>query len=202
MTIECFWLEPMKQRERSLRRYQSGGVANSGCPAHGYHDAKVKIDVVDDAAPTAKADSFKGDPRWPTHCDCGYAFADNDVWQVFSEALFLRSDSGELTTLREAPPGAMWDASWLTAVGCGHDGKSLVVRCPDGYDWHIDGRASNCTLPNDNEHWCWPRTGIPPKITVTKHAPGQRTCNAGAGSILTPGYHGFLRDGKFTNHLG
>jgi hypothetical protein len=54
----------------------------------------------------------------------------------------------------------------------------------------IDGRASNCTMPNDNVHQCWTRQGEPPLIQVGKQF--GKTCGAGGGSIQTPGYHGFL----------
>lgn len=108
----------------------------------------------------------------------------------------MRSDGGGETTIRDAPPGAMWDAWWYPWKG--PDGRSLMVRCPNGRDWSIDGRASNCTLPDDQEHRCWVRTGDPPSVTVSKSAPGQRTCSAGGGSIQAGDYHGFLRDGRLT----
>jgi hypothetical protein len=136
------------------------------------------------------------DPRWPTHCVCGMAYLDEDQWQVFKERIYVRKDTGAEMTIHEAPPGAMWNADWWPKPG--PDGKCLVVRCPDGHEWMIDGRASNCTDPDDDEHFCWVRTGTPPNITVSKSVPGQKTCRAGGGSIATPGYHGFLRDGSFT----
>jgi hypothetical protein len=54
-------------------------------------------------------------------------------------------------------------------------------------------RASNCTMPNDMLHRCWVRHGNPPMITVDKNGP---TCGAGAGSILSGNWHGFLRNGE------
>lgn len=198
MAVECFWLEPTARARVSLRRY----AADSTCPRRGYHDAKVEVGVREDLVDeegvvhSPLAATYAEDPRWPTLCACGYVFGEDDERQAFTERLYRRDDTGDETTLREAPPGAMWDAVWLPWKG--PDGRCLVVKCPDGFDWVIDGVASNCTSREDKGHRCWLRTGTPPRITVGKNAPGQRTCGAGAGSIGTPGYHGFLRDGRFT----
>lgn len=72
--------------------------------------------------------------------------------------------------------------------------RHLQVVCPDGSWWDIDGRANNCTLKDDKAHRCWVRHGDPPKVTVDKRGV---TCGAGAGSIQTAKYHGFLKDGVF-----
>lgn len=200
MGVRCFWLEPTPQVRVFLRRYSTG----SKCPhtGLGIHDvrvpANVREDLVDDEGVVhgLPAEAFECDPRWPTTCSCGYVFREDDVRQAFTSRLYRRADTGELLALANAPPGAMWDAEWWPDKG--PDGRCLMVRCPDGHDWMIDGPANNCTLPDDREHRCWTRTGEPPRITVGKRAPGQRTCAAGAGSIATPGYHGFLRDGVFT----
>jgi hypothetical protein len=48
---------------------------------------------------------------------------------------------------------------------------------------------------NPRPHKCWVRHGEPPNHTVDKRG---NTCGAGAGSILSGSYHGFLRDGSFT----
>lgn len=116
-------------------------------------------------------------------------------------SVFRRSDTGEeiIGPLINAAPGAMWYADWMLEVDdnwnyAGPDGHCLVVRCPNGSDWMIDGRASNCTLPNDKNHKCWVRHGTPPNITVDKNG---LTCSAGAGSIMAGDYHGFLRNGQF-----
>jgi hypothetical protein len=77
------------------------------------------------------------------------------------------------------------------------DGRVLVCRLPDGHDWVIDSRCNNCPLPLDDEHWCWNRSGRPEDGTldVRKGKPGQTTCSAGAGSIRTGRWHGFLHSG-------
>jgi hypothetical protein len=77
----------------------------------------------------------------------------------------------------------------------GPDGRVLIVRLPDRHDWVIDSRANNCTMPLDDKHWCWVRTGKPEDGTLDVGKSG-RTCAAGAGSIATGSYHGFLRHGR------
>ncbi len=71
----------------------------------------------------------------------------------------------------------------------------LMAVLPNGHEWDIDSRASNCTMPNDKLHRCWVRHGEPPDVHVDKNGV---TCAAGAGSIAVPGYHGFLHNGEFT----
>ena len=106
-----------------------------------------------------------------------------------------RLDTGEIFESQDKlPPGAMWFAPWYKELGPEYnapDGTSLLVITPGGA-WMIDSRASNCTKPDDNIHKCWVRHGVAPEITVDKNG---NTCNAGAGSILCGGYHGFLRNG-------
>jgi hypothetical protein len=76
----------------------------------------------------------------------------------------------------------------------GPDGRSLIVRCPGGQDWMIDSRASNCTRKDDNKHFCWVRRGKPEDGTLHVDKNGD-TCSAGAGSIQTANWHGFLHNG-------
>jgi hypothetical protein len=80
----------------------------------------------------------------------------------------------------------------------GKDGRVLICRLPDRTDWVIDSRANNCTLPLDDKHWCWVREGRPEDGTLNI-GKGGRTCSAGAGSIATGGYHGFLRHGRLVS---
>lgn len=212
MTVCCFWLEFANLAEWGLRRYTDGEDVPP-CPREGgrwgnTHGALVILgthpavrQVGDNGVERARADERTepipwppdGDPRWPTHCECGFAFRDSDPYQRWTEMLYRRSDNGELTTLRDAPPGAMWDSWWYPWKG--PDGKSISVKCPNGDQWNIDGQARNCTREVDDGHHCWVRHGEPPKLTVDKNG---KTCAAGAGSIQTGDYHGFLRDGCFT----
>lgn len=195
--IQCCFLEEVGRTRRSLRRYVSSANAHRhACPGPmGYHDSMTLLDVVEGNAATRDHlvdDVIPRDhPLWPKACQCGYAFADGDEWQVFTESLWCRTDTGQVMTLREAPPGAMWWADWNT-WDVGPDGRCLMVRCPDGHDWTVDAEASNCTRKGDRSHKCWCRHGEPPLVTVDKNGD---TCGAGAGSILTPKWHGFLRGG-------
>lgn len=75
------------------------------------------------------------------------------------------------------------------------EGPQLTVVCPNGSEWTIDSRASNCTLRYDYEHRCWVRHGEPPMVTVDKNG---LTCAAGGGSIQAGDYHGFLQNGILT----
>jgi len=213
-----FWLEPTGEVAVALRRYHSnpGGFTCTD----GFHQTLVFLGVEpaiwrepDEHGRTldARPDVDHADPRWPGMCagGCGYQFADGDVWQVWQEQLYRRADTGETVSLKArhpgdpadapagAPPGAMWDAWWMPASWHGPDGIALMVRLPDGHDWHVDGEASNCTRKGDRSHRCWIRHGDPRtgKITVDKNG---ETCAAGAGSIQSGNYHGFLTSGVLT----
>lgn len=235
----CFFIEPTGRRKLFLRRYRSSATNDNPCTGAGrsYHDARVFIGE-DEEKRTEEGyveavvqGSYEDDPRWPAKCDaCDYQFnpadeADQD--QVFGESIYRRADTGELMTLHDAPPGAIWNAFWYVDWHKGPDGLCLVCRMPGGHDWMIDGRASNCDSicgncgkpyhcctamnadkvksPNEvrckgfvetHPHQCWVRTGtvLPMTLDVTKGAPGE-SCHAGAGSIVVPGWHGFLRHG-------
>ncbi len=206
MSVECFFIVPAMRTRRSLRRY-----SHAPCVAgkYSYHNADgplldVVPDEITDRHWTARAldDWPHDDPRWPTKCDhCTYHFVGADFWQVFHDPVYLDSVTGEEHSLRDRRPGMMWDAFWMGPHYQGPDGRCLVVVCPDGSEWMIDGPASNCTEPADRgphgqAHRCWTRSGAPPRITVGKQF--GRTCSAGGGSIAVPGYHGFLQDGRFT----
>lgn len=230
MGVKCFFLEETDRAKLGLRRYHSSAGGDK-CPLpHGYHDTLVYIGET--RAEKSDADEYghrhwvypekqdvpRDDPRWPTHCACGYEFAATDEWQVWTEAIYRRTDTGADTTLRDAEPGAMWNAWWMGRHFGGEDERSIVVKLPNGNDWQIDGIASNCDAPcldcgqpmsahlgqsptiacrklNPRPHKCWVRHGEPPNLTVDKNG---NTCGAGAGSILSGSYHGFLRNGEFT----
>ena len=204
MGIKCFWLEPTDREKRYLRRYSSGSKCSGPMS---YHDAMNFLDEgheeIDpetrcwkDSGQTAA--DFKGHPLWPTHCTCGYEFQEADERQLFSSHIYRRADTGEEMTLREAPDGAMWDAFWYPEESKtrGNDGRVIICRVPNGHDWTIDGKATNCTRPDDFTHKCWIRHGEPPNLTVDKNGD---TCGAGAGSVQTANWHGFLRGGELVN---
>lgn len=200
-TASCFLLERTNRVRRSLRRYQ--GAAKCSGPMS-YHNAMVFLDEVDrkleyDGIPLR--DGYESpptheDPRWPQACGCGYRFQPEDEWQLFVESMWRRQDTGTLTTLDEAPPGAMWDALWLHSFdGYVRDGMSLAVKLPNGHDWHIDGMASNCGLKAGRPAgtFCWQRSGIPPNITVQRASCPH--CGVGGGSVQGGNWHGFLTAG-------
>lgn len=197
MNVKCFFLEPTDQRRYSLRRY-AGDLKCTGKLS--YHNVMA---LIGNLSKDEIEQPPKEDPRWPKACECGYVFQDSDNWQLFSEHVYRRQDTGELTTIGDSGPGAMWFADWMlrdldrTKVGNlwrGPDDHCLIVKCPpNGHEWTVDGRCSNCTKPTDDLHKCWIRHGTPPNITVDKNG---NTCSAGAGSILVPGWHGYLRNGE------
>ena len=97
----------------------------------------------------------------------------------------------------ELEAGCMYWADWYpeNMNWDNHKGAHLIVVLPNGDHWNIDSRASNCTMKEDRTHRCWCRHGEPPSITVDKKG---HTCRAGAGSIMSGNYHGFLRNGILT----
>lgn len=177
-----------------LRRYV--GSDSERCPAmegeHSYHTAQAQIeDQLQLKTPEGYYDSisigpFIGDPRWPTHCACGREFAEDEPWQVLSHVLYAREDGQKEWTVRDLPPGAMFDTPWLPKTWVGPDGRSLSVSLPPQVEdmmaniWHIDGESSSGGR--------WTRTGEPPELTVSP-------------SILTNRYHGFLHNGVLTDSL-
>ncbi|WP_316172391.1 hypothetical protein [Bradyrhizobium sp. SZCCHNRI2049] len=213
--IKIFWIEPIDRERRWLRRFQFGD--KKSCPKASYGcNAMFEIGEADilytaDGYISGDARSMppRDDPRWPRTCEaCGCLFDEKDEYQLHGKQIYIRPDTGARFTLKDAPAGAVWDAWWwhhrergkgpapLPGVGScvGPDGRSLVVKCPDGWDWMIDARASNCTLPNDDTHHCWVRHGKPEDGTLHVDKAGN-TCAAGAGSIMTPNWHGFLHHG-------
>lgn len=146
-------------------------------------------------------------------CACGATVRQNSCGSVEE---FQRADTGELLT--ELPPGAVFDLlnfyddddrapyNWrqsprpdgksyrVTRLN-EQDGRVLVCMTPDGHPWTIDARASNCTMPQDDNHWCWCRHGRPEEGTLHVDKNGT-TCAAGAGSIQTGSWHGFLHNGQ------
>lgn len=219
-----YWLEPTEQVAVGLRRYSTAADHSDPddaprCPlGGGYHHALVFtganpawFEERANGQPLLRSHNPRtphDDPRWPTRCRCGYEFLDEDEWQDWEELIYRRSDTGAEVVLRSrdpdegdtgpavAPPGACWDAWWMPPSWRGADNIALMVRCPSGRDWHVDGKASNCTRP-DEPHKCWVRHGDPRECDVTVDKDGD-TCSAGAGSIVAGDYHGFLILGLLT----
>lgn len=167
---------PVRMATRVGVRYTCGAWWGDGCP-HGVLDA-----------------------QGPTTCGrCGAAFSGPAEFPHVSRhagsQLTYDTEDGRLH------PGDMyWVAHYRSADGTewcpgkwtNCDGQRLHVQRPNGIGWDIDGRANNCTLPDETTHRCWVREGEPPLVTVGKAG---HTCSAGAGSIASGGYHGFLQAG-------
>lgn len=208
MEWKAFWCERTDRQRLWLRRYRSGET-DPKCPATGWihqalvrlQDAETRYEEREWGGKMRRVIAYHGveiphdDPRWPLACACGEPFVEADEWQVFSDAIYRRVDTGEEWPLRDIPIGALYDAWWLAdfSFHTGADGIALMCRTPDG-DWSIDSRASNCTLPDDHTHKCWVRHGDPRTEPVTVDKNGV-TCSAGAGSIQQQRFHGFLIGG-------
>lgn len=206
---ETFWLDPTDRERRSLRRYARD---SDGCPAmpgsFSYHEAQVAIEdgpaelYMEEGreyhrSPEPGDPQFNRDQRWLeiARCKCGYEFTSLDRFQVNSDLIYRRHDTGEEMTLRDAPVGALWVANWMGGWARGDDGLAVVCKCPPNHDWTIDGQASNCTRQGEPHH-CWVRHGTRyDRLTVNKDG---NTCAAGGGSIwvdMPNGWHGFLTNG-------
>lgn len=202
MPYKCFLLEPVHQIRIWCRRYSS----QTPCPLmpgqYSYHNAMNLLGDFDHPHVPNQFEEWcdfvatlrppKDAPLWPTTCGCGFSFPEEER-QMFTHRLYT-TDTGVLTTLADAPPGALWVAWWM-GNNCTWDNATeppLLCKTPGG-DWNIDGRANNCTMPEDRLHRCWIRHGIPPNIHVDKNG---LTCTAGAGSIQAGAYHGFLHNGE------
>jgi hypothetical protein len=218
MGVKCFLVEPVAKIRVWARRYSKSHDSDPSinCPKspgqYSYHNGMNLLGDFDFPLPsegeyeqwTDFVETLRpaaGDPRWPAACECGVTFENSDTMerggQMFVHRLHKRSDNGELVTLRDAPAGAMWLAWWMKHEGRFWDWDNqteapLICKTPGG-EWNIDGRASNCTMPNDRVHRCWVRHGNPPIITVDKNG---QTCAAGGGSIAQPNWHGFLSNGE------
>lgn len=111
---------------------------------------------------------------------------------------FRRPGSEESLTVDQLPPGAAGvDPFKGSRVLRGPDGKRLYVKTPGGV-WLVDGRANNCTRPDDVEHHCWVRHGDPRDGTLHVDKDGD-TCGCGSSIGQGPGfrdYHGFLHHGE------
>lgn len=149
--------------------------------------------------------------RWPTGCaHCGAPVptdARDDygrgllpgtegawwVRQVFEQRLYDAPGGvpapGDIFYREHADPTRCWD--WDNCTG-----PHLIVVCPNGREWDVDSRASNCDMREERTHRCWVRHGSPEDGNVHVDKNG-RTCGAGAGSILAGSYHGHLVHGVF-----
>jgi hypothetical protein len=130
--------------------------------------------------------------------------------EMLDDTSYRSAETGETWPgLYDLPPGAMFWWTFATSEVSdwhpynGPEGKCLAVMLPSRNVWLIDSDAKNCTDKEDFQrggHKCWIRHGAPPLVTVDKRAgvegaSAEKTCGAGAGSIQSGEYHGFLRGG-------
>lgn len=141
-------------------------------------------------------ETARPDAAWDTTRPCGACGKDAALSSQGFSTIYRRVDTGaELNPDGgPLPAGAVYAQNPEYAYADGPDGRSLMCVLPDGHVWGIDGRANNCTLPDDKEHRCWVRHGRPEDGTLHVDKAGL-TCAAGAGSIATSKYHGFLHHG-------
>lgn len=195
------WLEPTDEQAVGLRVYTVGeGGYDCEFGAHRAIRYTGRLPLSKEFIPDMD------DPAWPTECvRCGADIREGKR-QPWTLPIYRSADTGEERFIHSNPDvaapdipiaggGAMWNAHWMPESVQQSDGIYLMVRCPDGRDWAVDSRASNCGLPDDNEHRCWVRHGDPREARVTVDKNGL-TCSVGAGSIQTEDWHGFLRDGQ------
>lgn len=145
--------------------------------------------------------------RWPTSCHyCGAAApapppgpeprtagASGISYhrQVIADRMY-----GTASGLPE--PGDVYEMRWHEPGKCAFWDNCSGVHwwgvLPNGRVWDIDSRCSNCTLRDERTHRCWIRSGSAEAGTMSVGKAGGHTCSAGGGSILVPGWHGFLTD--------
>lgn len=172
------------------------------CKTYGYHNALIPLmdsNIPEDWALGGKPEDYV-DERWPTKCaHCGRPVPPEATRQIFRTRLYDtksgKPEPGDMfwSALHHDPEHKRHYCPW---DNCNDPRGHLIVVLPDGYQWDTDSRASNCTMKEDKLHRCWVRHGEPPQIHVDKNG---LTCQAGAGSIASPGYHGFLHNGELTS---
>jgi hypothetical protein len=181
------------------------------CPNHyglGKPGSHVAVKVLGDGPPDADEfaghlDDYSAPENWPDVCAyCGRPVPKDGTVKVNLSLGYRRVYN---TASGDPEPGDMFWAPWyhgeLKQHYCPWDNCSdprghLMVVLPNGHIWDVDGRASNCDMKEDRTHRCWVRHGDPPNVHVYKNG---HTCHAGAGSILSGNYHGFLHNGELTN---
>ena len=182
--VKTFWVENLY-----IYDWMLSASATGPCPAHGERH------LAERSLGTRTRDGGPGDYIFDLVCACGYTFGKASTVR-WGAPRYRRLDNG--AELRgKLPPGALyvaWERRESQEEGFGLDGKMVVCVLPNGDHWHIDSRASNCTMKTDKAHRCWVRHGtVGQVIHVDKNG---NTCQAGAGSIAVDGWHGFLHNGE------
>lgn len=168
---------------------------------------RTEIDLGRMAADAWRARPYEADKK----ISCAQCDLQARKMSAGTRRIFRRPDTGEEVGLKNGlPAGAIYEGGYRE----GPDRRGLFCVCPDGHHWFIDGRASNCGSPcakcqvkyRDHKaadhsyedstpaHRCWVRSGRPEDGTLHVDKNGL-TCDAGAGSIQTSSWHGFLHHG-------
>jgi len=151
-----------------------------------------------------KTSSFKqlkqnfGIPKICTRCNKEYA--GEEIKCYGSQRRVYDTEDGT-----NKHPGDMFYAPWmhyevdgkLTCMywdNCKDPRGHLMIVLPNNQTFDTDSRASNCNKPNDKTHRCWEKKGEAPKVTI-----GGPSSDNGVGSIGSPGWHGYLTEGKLHN---
>lgn len=144
---------------------------------------------------------------WPVECaDCRAPVPEPSEPRAAGERGIYLVKQVSVMRLYDSPSGNTepGDVYWMDYHHPGEcpfwdncDGVHLWAVLPNGHTWDIDGRANNCSMPEEKTHRCWIRTGSPEAGTLHVDKNGH-TCAAGAGSIAVPGYHGFLHGFTWT----
>ena len=190
-----------------LRRYWEDSHPCKGWSYHNAFEELGRTYTLDDHT-TYGSEKDYSPSAFPTQCHhCGHVWSESSSsLQVFRKRLFVASNGaevaqdemvpGDLFYLREhAPaPGAHYRFCHGGWTNC--NGMHLHCVLPDGTPWDIDSRCSNCTMRDDTLHRCWVRHGDPEHGETVHVDKSGLTCAAGGGSIVVPGFHGFLHHGK------
>lgn len=203
-----------------LRRYWED---NHTCNRWSYHNAFKELGrtyILDDYNSFGPESQYPT-ADYPTTCHyCGHeTVLANGRLQLFRQRLYVALDGTEVPHDEMLPGDLFFQRAHAPAPGASYrhchsgwtncDGMHLHCVLPEGTTWDIDSRCNNCTLPNDTVHRCWirhgdPERGFPSETDGTYqrsviHVDKQGvTCAAGAGSIVVPGFHGFLHHGFIT----
>lgn len=189
-----------------------GDKAGNTCPnslglgSAGYHNGMIHLADSSQLEEWTLGGDGKDYPlaRYPSKCDhCGAVapppVATLGVGTRTVTYHILRKRLYSSITGQPEPGDLFWETwqhkperIWCEWDNC--DGRHLVAILPNGHQWNIDGRASNCTMKDERTHRCWVRHGEPPAIHVDKSG---HTCGAGGGSIDAHGWHGHLHNGVF-----
>lgn len=191
----------------SVREYRNSCKNSYGRGSPGVHNAYSEVGRVAELGAFGAFGRPEDHPdhTWPKSCShCGEPVPPSGdefgprkagetgvylVRQVFKDRLY-DSSSGR------PEPGDIYEVDRHDAGECPHwddcHGVHVHAVLPNGHEWDVDSRASNCTMREDRAHRCWIRTGSLRDGSLSVGKSGGTTCSAGGGSIAVPGWHGFL----------